>query len=268
MLAIAPLVAAGGCTCGGAHRDDPVSTSSDARTAPSTPSTEGTPNALEWDLHLQRNALVAFGNTTPLPVSSEFQEVVPALNPPLERAAGARKQLPLRIRAERDVPYGQLTRLMQAAIGYRVSEWELIAVGLDGAMQSIAVKGPGGMPRGTCWARAWVGPDQRVLVGFDARTGSFGDAAVPDAGDGIAGVLAWQQDGRLGWERVAQIVARLDPVCPEGVARIYAQPTGALGPVFDLLRGFSEYRPAPHVHTLQLAVPSLGPLDSTTEVVK
>ena len=95
------VVALSGCTC---RREQPSPVS--------TPDTA--PSDLAHDLELQRIALLAFGNSIPLPVSEEFNEEVPQVRPALERAAAARPNQPLRLRVARDVPFGQVTRLMQA----------------------------------------------------------------------------------------------------------------------------------------------------------
>lgn len=219
---------------------------------------------MAWELHLQHHALEGFGNTTPLPLSQEFEVPIPEVMPALEHAASLRKNEPIRLRVERDVPYGQVTRLMQAGIGARIARWEVMSFGLDGAMHSVVVKTPGALPAGTCWMRAWIGPDARVLVGGYAKT-----EGVADAGNDMIGTLVWADFDHVSWEKVATVVRRLDAACENGgIFRVYAQPSGTWAPAFDLLWGFSQTKPPPKVHELQLQVPSLGPLDSTADVIK
>src|SRR5438105_7972000 len=109
------------CVC---HHGEPTKTN-ETTTAPS--SSADAPATMTWELHLMHHALEAFGNTTPLPVSPEFEQPVPEVMPPLEHAAEIRGGEPVRLRIERDVPYGQVTRLMQAGIGARIGQWEVIS---------------------------------------------------------------------------------------------------------------------------------------------
>jgi hypothetical protein len=260
LLAIAGLPALAGCRCG---RTAPDAT---GETDAAPPSVDA-PADVEVELQLQRKALVAFGNTTPLPVSPEFNEEVPEVRPPLERAASARAGKPVRMRVERDVPFGQVTRLMQAGIAFRIGVWEVWTRGTDGMLRSIEVKTPGPMPRGSCFATAWVGPDDKVQVGIDKAMVDPVDAG--DAGDSeMVGVIVWPAAGQVGVANVVSVVRRLDARCAEGPFRVYASPTGAFGPAFDLARGMADANPKPHVSTLQLAVPSLGPSDTPVEVLK
>ena len=258
LVAIAALPCVIGCRC---NRTD-ASSSSDAGATASSGTSDASVDA-EVDLHLLRNALVAFGNTTPLPVSAELSEEVPELRPPLERAAAARSGKPVRMRVERDVPFGQVTRLMQAAIAFRVGVWEVWARGLDGTLRSIEVKTPGPLPRGSCFATAWVGPDDKVQVGVDKAMTEPGDAAAE-----MVGTIVWPVAGKVGVANIVSVVRRLDPRCTEGPFRVYASPTGQFGPAFDVARGLADADPKPHVSTLQLAVPSLGPMDTPGEVLK
>ena len=143
------VVLSSGCTCG--SKTQPAQSD-----APPAPAAEAGPT---FDLELQRTALLAFGNTTALPVSEEFNEDVPGLRPPLERAAKQRPNAELRMKVAREVPFGQLTRLMQTALAFRVPSWELWVDGPTGGLRSVHVLPPGPVPRGNCWAPAWVGPD-------------------------------------------------------------------------------------------------------------
>jgi hypothetical protein len=211
------------------------------------------------ELSLQRTALIAFGNTTPLPVSEEFNEEVPALRPPLERASGQRPNQPLRMRVARDVPYGQLTRLMQAALGFRVMSWELSFEDAAGVLRKVMVRPPGPTPRGTCWARAWVGPDARVVIGLDLGA---------DTGTGMTGVLVNPTADRVSIDKVLAQARRVDARCKNGEIRLYSQPTARVGPPLDLAFGFSTANPAPHLNEVVLAVPSIGHLDNPDELVK
>ena len=261
LLAMAALCCANGCRC---SRSDPQP-SGDAGSAPGAPSA-GPSAAVEVELHLLRGALVAFGNTTPLPVSAEFNEEVPELRPPLTRAAAARGDKPVRMRVERDVPFGQVTRLMQAAIAYRVGLWEVWTRGEDGVLRSIEIRTPGPLPRGSCYATAWVGPDDKVQVGLDKAMTIGADAG--DAASEMLGTIVWPVAGKVGVANIATVVRRLDARCAEGPFRVYASPTGQFGPAFDVARGMADTDPKPHVSTLQLAVPSLGPMDTPVEVLK
>lgn len=214
---------------------------------------------LAHELTLQRTALIAFGDTTPLPVSDEFNEEVPALRPPLERATAQRPNEPLRMRVARDVPYGQLTRLMQAALGFRVMSWELQFEDLSGVVRRLNVKPPGPTPRGSCWARAWVGPDSRVVLGIDV------DA---ETSSGMTGVLVNPAVDRVATSKAIDVVRRMDARCKTGEIRLYSQPTARSGPVFDLAYAFSTASPKPNVGDVSFAVPSIGHLDNADELVK
>jgi hypothetical protein len=237
------LVMLSGCTC--------------RRDAPTPGPLDSAPSAVDYELTLHRTALVAFGSSTPLPVSEEFNEEVPAARPTLERAAGLRPNLPLRMKVSRDVPYGQLTRLMQAALAFRVVQWELSWDDANGAPAKITLRGPGPTPRGSCWARAWVGPDARVVAGIDLGA----DAAAP-----MTGVLVNAKDGQLRAAAVVDIIRRMDARCKAGDIRIYSQASARSGPALDLARAFAEASPKPHVGDVVLAVPSIGPLDSNDEI--
>ncbi len=243
-LLLAALVAFAGCTC---RRDAPSGTGS----------TDSGPAAPAHELTLQRTALIAFGNTTPLPVSEEFNEEVPAVRPALERAAGLRPNQALRMRVARDVPYGQLTRLMQAALAFRVVSWELTFDDPNGTPQLVTLRGPGPTPRGACWARAWVGPDARVVVGLDVGA---------DTSTGMTGVLVQPRDGQPRGDKVVEVVRRMDARCKTGEVRLYSQPTARTGPVLDVARALATTAPPPHVGEPVLAVPSIGNLDSTDEI--
>ena len=243
---LAAVVTIAGCTC---RRDAPVVV------AP----VDTAVDELAHDLTLQRNVLIAFGNATPLPLSDEMTEEVPALRPPLERAATQHPNAPLAMRVARDVPYAQLTRLMQAALAFRVVNWELQSEDASGTVHKVLVRGPGPTPRGTCWARAWVGPDARVLVGLDLG----GDSAT-----GMTGVLVNPRDERVQGDKVVDVLRRVDARCKSGEVRLYSQPTARAGPVLDLARAFSTASPPPHLVDVLLAVPSIGHLDSVNELAK
>lgn len=243
---VAVALSVAGCTC----RSE--------STSPRDAGASATP-AASHDLALQRATLVAFGNSTPLPLSEEFTEEVPGLRPPLERAAASRGAQPLRVLVARDVPYGQLTRLMQAALQFRVVSWELQSEDALGAIHTVFAHPPSPTPRGSCWARAWVGPDARVLIGLDLG----GDSA-----SGMTGVLVNPRDDRPRGDQVVSVVRRLDARCKAGDVRLYSQPTARSGPVLDLARAFSTASPAAHLSKLTLAVPSIGHLDNVDELVK
>ncbi|MEO7093055.1 MAG: hypothetical protein ABI175_07390 [Polyangiales bacterium] len=242
-----------GCRCNRQEAaQDTAASSTDARAV-----------EVEVELHLLRQAVVAFGNTTPLPVSPEFSEEVPELRPPLERAAASRPGQPIRMRVERDVPFGQVTRLMQAGIGHRIGVWQVWTRDAAGTLRSIEVKTPGPLPRGSCYATAWVGPDDKVQVGLDKAMTGPGDAEAE-----MVGTIIWPVAGKVGVDNIVTVVRRLDARCAEGPFRVYASPTGTFGPAFDVARGVGEASPKPHVSTLQLAVPSLGPMDTPGEVLR
>ena len=256
LLVIAALPCVIGCRC---NRSESTTSNAPAASTSASPADAD----VEVELHLVRRALVAFGQTTPLPISAELNEEVPELRPPLERAAAARAGKPIRMRVERDVPFGQVTRLMQAAIAFRVGLWEISTPGTDGTLRSIEVKTPGPLPRGSCFATAWVGPDDKVQVGLDKSMTAPGDAATE-----MVGTIVWPIAGQVGIANIVSVVHRLDARCTEGSFRVYASPTGQFGPAFDVARGMADANPKPHVSTLQLAVPSLGPMDSPGEVLK
>lgn len=243
-LLLAAVLAFAGCTC---RRASP----------PPESSTDSAPPPVAHELTLQRTALIAFGNTTPLPVSEEFNEEIPEARPALERAAGLRPNQALRMRVARDVPYGQLTRLMQAALAFRVVSWELTFDDASGASQKLTLRGPGPTPRGACWARAWVGPDARVVVGLDVGA---------DTSTGMTGVLVNPRDGQPRGDKVVEVARRMDARCKGGDLRLYSQPTARSGPVLDVARAYVTASPPPHLGDLVLAVPSIGPLDSNDEI--
>src|SRR5262249_20302021 len=91
---------------------------------------------------------------------------------------------------------------------------------------------------------------------------------LPDGGNDVIGTLVLPAIDRVAWEKVNDVVRRLDAACPTGQLRVYAQPAGAWGGVFDLVLGFHDAHPPPHVREIMLQVPSLGPMDSTAEVIK
>jgi len=241
-------VAISGCTCG---KKEPAPTDAGAPAASASA-------APTFELELKRTTLIAFGNSTPLPVAEDFQEEVPALRPPLERAAAQKPNAPLRMRVARDVPYGQLTRLMQAALGFRVPSWDLWVEDTSGTLQSVHVLPPGPTPRGNCWARAWVGPDARVQLGIDVGA---------DAG-AMHGVLVQPKDGVVNGALATEVLRRMDAHCKEGQVRLYSQAPARVGPVFDLARAIAAASPAPHLAEQLFAVPSIGPLDSADELAK
>lgn len=252
MRALVILFAFAGCTCRREAR--PEATKTDPVVAKDVA-------VEEVDLTLQRTALIAFGNATPLPVSEEFNEEVPQLRPPLERAAGARPNQPLRMRVARDVPYGQLTRLMQAALAFRVVQWELHTLPTDdanGVIRKVNARAPGPTPRGNCWARAWVGPDARVVIGLDLG----GDSAT-----GMTGVLVNPRDGNVVADSVMNVLRRIDARCKSGETRLYSQPTARSGPLLDLATAFSTASP-PHLAEIVFSVPSIGHLDNVDELAK
>ncbi|MBI2389015.1 MAG: hypothetical protein HYV09_05295 [Deltaproteobacteria bacterium] len=249
---MALAIAASGCTC---RKEQPVTVD----VPPPSDATPLPPATRTFELDLHRTALIAFGNSTPLPVSAEFQEEVPEVRPALERASAERPNAPLRMRVARDVPYGQLTRLMQAALGYRVMSWELHIEDASRTLQTVTVLPPGPTPRGSCWARAWVGPDERVQLGVDV---------LADAMAGMLGVLVVPKDGRLQANPVLDVLRRMDDRCATGQTRLYSQATARVGPVLDLARAIATATPPPHLRELLLQVPSIGPLDSPTELVK
>ncbi len=244
------VTAISGCTC----RHEQATSTPDAA-ADTTPT-----NELVHDLELRRTALIAFGNTTPLPVSEDFTEDVPQVRPALDRAAAQRPNQPLRIRVTRDVPFAQLTRLMQAALANRVLQWELQIEDITGTVRVVSVKAPSPTPRGECWARAWVGPDARVVIGVDLAAD-----ATPN---GMTGILVSPKEDRVQGQLVLDAVRRADARCEKGQLRIYSQPSARVGLAFDVAYAFSTAPTKPKINDLVFAVPSVGPLDSVVEVVK
>ncbi|MGZ3420871.1 MAG: hypothetical protein ACXVEE_23545 [Polyangiales bacterium] len=236
------VLALSGCTCGRKQETPP---------AP-TPAASAAPT---FDLALHHAALVAYGNSTPLPVSAEFGEEIPAVRPALERAAKAHPNAPLPMRVSRDVPFGQLTRIAQAAIVYRVTSWQLFAEDASGTLRSVVISAPGALPSGRCFARIWVSADNAMHVGLDPG----GDSA------SMIGVVVRPKDGALQPGKALDVVRRLDSACTEGQLRVYTQPTASFGSVFDL--ALAAAAAPPKVGGLMLGVPSIGPLDSPVEVV-
>ena len=244
-LCLAPSIV--GCTCSESGSSGGRASTS----ASSSASVNASDAAIEQvDLFLHHHALFAFGNTTPLPIANDFQDAVPELEPSLSRAAQARALLPVRIRIDRDVPYGQVTRLMQAGYAYRITTYHVVTERRDGTLATVDLKAPSPLPRGDCWATAWCSPDGRVQVGLDAK-----------------GVIVSPKDGEVNAKSVASVLRRFDERCKDGPTRIYAQPSGAWERPFDLALGLAAEQPAPHLSTLQLQVPSIGPMDSPQEVV-
>jgi hypothetical protein len=215
-----------------------------------------TASTQSFDLVLHRAALMAFGSSVPLPLSQNFDEEIPEVRPALERSAKAHPQGPLPLRIARDVPYGQLTRLMQAAIAYRVTSWEIFSEDTNSAQRSFVVSAPGALPSGRCFARLWVAGDAVVHVGIDL--GSEGGT--------MSGVVVRPRDGAVQANKALDVVRRLDSACKEGQLRLYTQPTAPFGPVFDL--GVATAAAPPKVSGLMLGVPSVGPLDTPVEVVQ
>jgi len=251
LVLLSSCVSASGCTCKRSPRADDAGVAA----SPDAPTDGSNTTWRETDMQLTRTALVAFGNTTPLPVSQEFIEEVPALDPPLTRVAGVRAGKPVRVRVERDVPYGQLTRMMQAGIGARIAMWEVVSTTWTGEVTSVELPPPGPIPRGDCWTRAWIGPDRRVQIYLDMK-----------------GVIVNAKDGRPDFDGFLTTLRRLDAKCaagnPGNLVRLYTQPSAVFGPVFDLARAIVTATPKPNVSIVQFQVPSLAALDSPEEVFK
>jgi len=214
------------------------------------------------DVQLLRTSLIVYGSSTPLPISADFTEPLAELGPALERAAKVRTNADdfVRMRVEREVNYGQLTRVLQAGIGHRIFRWEIVSSDANGSIRVIKTLAPGGFPRGNCFATAWIGPDQRVQVGIDTEP--------VDAAAGMKGIIVSARDGRMALDNVLKVLHRLDTQCKEGQVRLLTQPTATFGPVMDLALAIEDAKDKPKVSQLQLVVPSLGPLDSPVEVVK
>lgn len=246
-----------GCTC---RKEEAVGAPAPS---PSASASASAPAAiLKADVQLFRTSLVVFGSSTPLPVTADFTEAVPELGPALQRAAKVRTNAddPVRMRVERDVNYGQLTRVLQAAIGQRIFRWEIVGLDAGGVPRAIKALPPAGYPAGNCFVTAWVGPDLRVQVGIDT--------APLDASTGMKGVLVPSRDHRMATELVLSVVHRLDSQCKDGQVRLLTQPTATFGQLFDLALVFEDAKDKPKVSSLQFAVPSVGPLDSPVEVLK
>lgn len=243
LLAVCVLA---GCRCRGEH---------DSASSPPAAASSTTESV---DLELRRDTLLAFGNAIPLPLSPEFDQDVPALRPPLARAAAAHPNTPVAIRVARDVPYGQLTRLMQAGIGFRVTRWTLLGTDVGGAPRTVTVSGPGPLPSSRCFARIWIAPDGAAHVGYD--TGSDADAPMTD-------VVVRAANGAPQVDKVVGTLHRLDARCDKGELRVYTQPSAPFGPLFDVAFAIDAASPRPHVSQLMAAVPSLGPLDTPRELV-
>jgi hypothetical protein len=238
------VLAMSGCRC---------DRSTDAPASPAPSASAATPS---FDLVLHRAALMAFGSSVPLPLSQNFEEEVPEVRPALERSAKAHPNAPLPLRIARDVPYGQLTRLMQAALAYRVTSWQLFSEDAGATMRSFVVDAPGALPSGRCFARLWVASDAVVHVGIDPG----------NEGGTMSGVVVRPRDGAVQSAKALDVVRRLDSACKGGQLRLYTQPTAPFGPVFDL--GVAAAAAPPKVGGLMLGVPSIGPLDTPVEVVK
>lgn len=245
-----------GCTC---RKEEPVTT---------TPAPSGAPSAsasapvLKADVHLFRTSIVVFGSSTPLPISADFTEAVVELGPALQRAAKVRPNAddPVRMRVERDVNYGQFTRVLQTAIGQRIFRWEIVGLDEGGTPRVVKALPPAGYPAGNCFVTAWLGPDQRIQIGIDT--------APLDASTGMKGVLIPPRDSRMVTELAHGVVHRLDSQCKDGQLRLLTQPTASFGRLFDLALSFEDAKDKPKVSTLQFVVPSVGPLDSPVEVLK
>lgn len=213
-------------------------------------------SANTFDLVLHRDALMAFGSSVPLPLSQNLDEEVPEVRPALERAAKAHPNGTLPLRIAREVPYGQLTRLMQAAIAYRVTRWELFAEDRNGALRSFVADAPGALRSDRCFARLWVAGDAVVHVGIDQG----------NEGGTMSGVVVRPRDGAVQATKAVDVVRRLDSACTEGQLRLYTQPTARFGGVFDL--GLAAAAAPPKVSSLMMGVPSIGPLDTPVEIVQ
>ncbi len=260
MATLLALSAMHGCTC---RRDQRLPDAGvDNRLGDAASDAPPDAAIVRADLHLRRTAFFAYGSSTPLPISHEFLETVPELEAPLSRAAKLRTNIdtPTRLLVDRDVNYGQLTRLLQAAIGHHIFRWEIQAVDAGGTLRMVRALPPAGFPLGNCFATAWVGPDQRVHMGIDTKP--------VDASAGMQGVIVLPREGRVAFANVLSVVRRLDATCKEGHFRLLSQPSATFGPVFDLAVAMETATDKPKVSQIQFTVPSLGPLDSPGETIK
>ncbi len=206
--------------------------------------------APRFDLELRRSAFVAYGATTPLSLAGDLQEPVPQLTAPMQKLARNLRGASARMRVARDVPYGQLWRVISAGVEAGVGAWELSTPGVGAPEASVHVSPGLGLGAATCFATAWIGPDASVTVGLEAK-----------------GVLVRAHERRPPVDGVLAVVRRLDDHCAEGELRFNSQPSAAWGPVFDVARGVDAATPPPKVHALRLAVGHVAPVDQALEVV-
>jgi hypothetical protein len=235
------LVATLACAC---HRR-----TTNAAPAPS-PSASASAEPARFDLELGPASFVAYGATTQLSLAGDLQESAPQLTAPMQKLARNLHGGPARMRVARNVPYGQLWRVISAGVSAGIGVWDLATPGVDGPEATVRIGAGLGLGATTCFAAAWVGPDATVVVGLEAR-----------------GVLVKAHERRVPIDDVIAVVRRLDDHCAEGELRFNSQPSAAWGPVFDLVRGVGAAASPPKVRTVRLAVGHIASVDAPVEVV-
>jgi hypothetical protein len=219
-----------------------------APTAPPSASTSAEP--ARFDLELTRASFVAYGATTRLSLAGDLQEPAAELTAPMQKLARNLRGAPARMRVARDVPYGQLWRVISAGVAVGVGTWDLATPGVDAPEASVRVATGQGFGAATCFASVWVGPDASVTVGLESK-----------------GVLVKSHERRVPVDGVIAVVRRLDDHCAEGELRFNSQPSAVWGPVFDVVRGVGAAASPPKVRTVRLAIGHIAPVDQAVEVV-
>jgi hypothetical protein len=226
------------------------------RTADPAPAPAGaasastSPEPARFDLELTRASFVAYGATTQLSLAGDIQEPAPALTAPMQKLARNLHGAPARMRVARDVPYGQLWRVISAGVAVGVGTWDLATPSTDAPEATVRIATGLGLGATTCFASVWIGPDASATVGLESK-----------------GVLVKAHERRAPVDGVLAVVRRLDDHCTEGELRFNSQPSAAWGPVFDVVRGVAAAPNPPKVRTVRLAVGHIAPVDQTLEVV-
>ncbi len=235
-IALAFALAASGCRRSAPSRGAP---------APATSA-----SAPRFDLELSRASFIAYGASTPLPLTGDLQAPVPELAAPMQKVARNLAGARARMRVARDVPYAQVWRVISAGAKAGVGAWSLTTPLEGGPDASVEVTVGLGLGPVSCFASAWVGPDGSVTLGLEAK-----------------GILVKSRDRRAPIDRAIATVHRLDDHCADGELRLNTQPSAAWGPVFDLAHGLGVAADPPKVRTLRLGVGNVAPVDMVTEVV-
>jgi hypothetical protein len=250
--AVPVLAAATLALCAACSRK-PKPTEQQPTSAPASPSASTSTSASAapptFDLTLRRDALVAFGSTTTLPLDADFPKVA-ALEAPLQKVARNHPGAPGRMRVGRDVPYGQVWRVVSSGAEAGIGAWEIATPRENGGEATLHVGTGLGLGEVDCFATAWIGPDASISTGLEAK-----------------GVLVRAAARRPPIEPFLQVVRRLDAKCKQGELRLNSQMTAIWGPIFDVGLAVETATTPPNVRSLRLAAGHVAPVDKVLEVV-